>query len=151
MPIRPSWKNCWISSLLEDALLVHLLDEGTHALLGELTNVVAKEDFVFGQRRSAGRDWRWERRFPAYEYLQVKNGKLAILALGGSRGRVRNPGVREPAVKSVVTNRSGVDGGSKHLHDRRYSQPTFLQFGKPFNLLERRRVQVIDQGFSLDF
>jgi len=26
-----------------------------------------------------------------------------------------------------------------------------LQFGKPFNLLERRRVQIIDQGFSPDF
>ena len=40
--------------LLEDALLVHFLGEGTNTLLGELPDVVAKQDFVFGERGQGG-------------------------------------------------------------------------------------------------
>ena len=34
---------------IEDALLVHLLDQGTNFLVGELADVVAEENFVFGK------------------------------------------------------------------------------------------------------
>ena len=36
--------------LVEDALFVHLLDQRTDLLIGELADVVAEKNFVFGER-----------------------------------------------------------------------------------------------------
>ena len=54
MPIRPSWKKSWMRSFVEDALLVHFLDQRTNLLVGELPDVVAEENFIFGERGQRG-------------------------------------------------------------------------------------------------
>ena len=50
MPIRPSWKKLVDQVFVEDALLVHLLDQRADFLVGKLADVVAEENFVFGER-----------------------------------------------------------------------------------------------------
>ena len=42
---------------VEDALLIHLLHQGTDSFVGKLADVIAEENFVFGQRRERCRSW----------------------------------------------------------------------------------------------
>jgi hypothetical protein len=56
MPIRPSWKNSWMRSLSKTPFSSISFDQRTDLLVGELADVVAEENFVFGERgqRSGG-------------------------------------------------------------------------------------------------
>src|SRR6266704_66241 len=72
--------------MFKDSLLVHLPDFWTEALVGELANVIAKQNFVVGKRYQ----WLWERcdrsgnldhvRNPLQALWQTKNCITCICA-----------------------------------------------------------------------
>ena len=66
---------------VEDALLVHLLDQRTNLLVGKLADVVAEKNFVFGERGQRGGGGGLQSGFGHENTFKREDGKLVILAL----------------------------------------------------------------------
>src|ERR1022692_3731091 len=61
-----------------EGLLVHFFDEGTDFVVGELADVVAKEDLVFGEGGQGRRNWGLEGLGHINTFWR-RNGGLVIL------------------------------------------------------------------------